>query len=51
MGKEGNSKLDELPFGVSASEEEVLEALTLLNSNEIPQYEKAATYSFHKCPR
>ena len=43
-----SSELDELPFGVWATEKQVLTAMNAMYTNNMPEYYKADTFSFHK---
>lgn len=43
-----SSQLDELPFGVWATEKQLWMALNAMYSNNMPEYYEAGTFSFHK---
>lgn len=43
-----SSERDELPFGVWATEKQLWTALSAMYSNNMPEYYKAGTFSFHK---
>ena len=43
-----SSKLDELPFGVWATEKQLWTSLNAMYSNNMPEYYKAGTFTFHK---
>ena len=43
-----SSECDELPFGAWATEKQILTALNAMYSNNMPEYYKAGTFSFHK---
>lgn len=43
-----SSELDDLPFGVWASEKQLWMALNAMYSNNMPEYYEAGTFSFHK---
>ena len=43
-----SSELDDLPFGVWATEKQLWMALNAIYSNNMPEYYKAGTFSFHK---
>ncbi|MDE7450407.1 MAG: hypothetical protein K2M72_09385 [Paramuribaculum sp.] len=43
-----SSERDKLPFGVWATEEQLWMALNAMYSNNMPEYYKAGTFSFHK---
>ncbi|WP_290396170.1 hypothetical protein [uncultured Duncaniella sp.] len=43
-----SSELGDLPFGVWATEKQLLTALNAMYSNNMPEYYEAGTFSFHK---
>ncbi len=43
-----SSELDDLPFGVWATEKQLWMALNAMYSNNMPEYYEAGTFSFHK---
>lgn len=43
-----SSDLDDLPFGVWATEKQLCMALNAMYSNNMPEYYEAGTFSFHK---
>lgn len=44
-------ELDDLPFGVWATEKQLWMALNAMYSNNMPEYYEAGTFSFHKSTR
>ena len=46
--KEQSSECDELPLGVCATEKELLMEMNIIYSNDMPEYYKAGTFSFHE---
>ena len=43
-----SSDLDDLPFGVWATEKQLWTALNAMYSNNMPEFYEAGTFSFHK---
>lgn len=43
-----SSERDELPFGVWATKKQLLTAMNAMSTNNMPEYYKADTFSFHK---
>ena len=46
--KDHSSERNELPFGVVATDEQLLMAFNTMYSNNMPEYYKAGTFSFHE---
>ncbi|MBD5197516.1 MAG: hypothetical protein HDS89_08740 [Bacteroidales bacterium] len=46
--KGGTFDYDEVPFGVVATDEQLLKALNAMYSNNMPEYYMAGTFSFHE---